>query len=247
MYPEDRVLVGVINRKRDLVAARDEHWYRIPRDRLSEHRLNAEYLAFFLSRGFGKQNGAVQYYAARRGLELVRRADLLPAEAGHKRAGEVYYKVGLGDLIARQPPIENPTRRPISFIFTTWDRFVHARVIRDLYSDNDYFVDRIYHALRDSGVPAVRYWDAEARQTGAPAHLRILCDGGSVMASPCPLPSAQSIDIPQGRSAAGTQCAIGGAVFMDSTQPDAANMAAIREAVARQGGPITIGKPQEGR
>ena len=30
MYPEDRVLVGVIRRQRDLRLARDEGWYRIP-------------------------------------------------------------------------------------------------------------------------------------------------------------------------------------------------------------------------
>lgn len=225
MYPEDRVLVGVINRKRDLVAARDEHWYRIPQARM-DRRVNAEYLGFFLSRGFGKLNGAVQYYAERRGLELATRADLLPDEASHKRAGEVYYKVSLGELVPKQPPIENPTRRPISFIFTTWDRFIHARVIRDLYSDNDYFVDRIYHALHDSGVRADRYWDAEQRQTGAPAHIRILCDGGSVTASPGDM---------------------GGAVFLDRTQSDDAIMRAIREAIAKHGGPVTVNIPLEGR
>ena len=32
MLPEDSVLVGVINRKRDLVYALDQHWYRIPQD-----------------------------------------------------------------------------------------------------------------------------------------------------------------------------------------------------------------------
>jgi len=226
MYPEDRVLVGVINRKRDLLAARDEHWYRIPQDRLANHRVDADYLAFFLSRGFGAKNGAVHFYAERKGLELAYRRDLLPDEADHKRGGERYYKVGLGDLIVKEPPIANPTRRPISFIFTTWDRFVHARAIRDLYSDNDYFVDRIYHALRDSGVRADQYWDAEQRITGAPAHVRILCDSGAVTASPGDM---------------------SGAVFMDNTQSDDAILTAIRAAIARQGGPVTINIPLEGR
>lgn len=214
MYPEDRVLVGVINRKRDLVAARDEHWYRIPQGRADRH-VQAEYLAFFLSRGFGARNGAIRYYAERRGLELVTRADLLPNEATHRRAGEVYYKVGLGALAEKMPPIENPTRRPISFIFTTWDRFTHARVIRDLYSDNDYYVDRIYHALRDSGIVAQRTWDAEARTTGEPAHLRILCGGGMLSASPA---------------------AMAGALHLDNAQRTDAAVQAIRAAVARLGG-----------
>jgi len=226
MYPEDRVLVGVINRKRDLLAARDEHWYRIPQDRLAGHRVNAEYVAFFLSRGFGAKNGGIHYYAERKGLELAYRRDLLPDEANHARAEARYYKVGLGELIPKAPPIVNPTRRPISFIFTTWDRFVHARAVRDLYSDNDYFVDRIYHALRDSGLRADQYWDAEQRVTGAPAHVRILCDNGPVLASPS---------------------SMGSAVFMDSSQGDDAILTAIRAAIARQGGPVTINIPLEGR
>lgn len=225
MYPEDRVLVGVINRKRDLIAARDEHWYRIPQERM-ERQVNAEYLAFFLSRAFGPQNGAVHYYAERKGLELAARRDLLPDEAGHARANAVYYKVALGDLIRKDPPVTNPTRRSVSFIYTTWDRFVQARTLRDLYSDNDYFVDRIYHALRDSGVQAERIWDAEQRSTGAPAHVRILCDSGPVLASPSPM---------------------GNAVFMDSAQSDDAILTAIRAAIARQGGPVTINIPLEGR
>jgi hypothetical protein len=225
VYPEDRVLVGVINRKRDLIAARDEHWYRIPQERM-ERQVNAEYLAFFLSRAFGSQNGAVHYYAERKGLELAARRDLLPDEAGHARANAVYYKVALGDLIRKDPPVTNPTRRSVSFIYTTWDRFVQARTLRDLYSDNDYFVDRIYHALRDSGVQAERIWDAEQRSTGTPAHVRILCDRGPVLASPS---------------------LMGNAVFMDSAQSDDAILTAIRAAIARQGGPVTINIPLEGR
>jgi hypothetical protein len=225
MYPEDRVLVGVINRKRDLTTAQNDRWYRIPQARMPR-TVNAEYLAFFLSGAFGPQNGAIHYYAERRGLELLRRRDLLPREAGHKRADEVYYKVSLGDLLHKHPPITNPSRRPISFIYTTWDRFVHANVIRDLYSDNDYYVDRIYHALRDSGVQAERSWDAEQRTTGSPAHLRILCDGGYVTASPG---------------------GMHGAVFMDSTQNDDATLNVIREAIAKQGGPVTLNIPLEGR
>ena len=42
MYAEDRVLVGVINRKKDLDQARYHHWYRIPRGRAAKG-IHAEY------------------------------------------------------------------------------------------------------------------------------------------------------------------------------------------------------------
>lgn len=132
MYPEDRVLVGVINRRRDLIYARDEHWYRIPLARM-KRGVDAEYIAFFLSRAFNERNGAIYYYAERKGLELAYRRDLIPSEPDHPRAGDVYYRVALGTLHEKVPPARNTNRTVISFIHTTWDRFCSARSISELY------------------------------------------------------------------------------------------------------------------
>lgn len=224
MYPDDRVLVGVINRRRDFEHARDRHWYRIPQER-APHGVYAEYIAFFLSgRTFREQSGGIHYYAARKGLELLRRRDLLPDEPDHKNADRVYYKVQLEPLQSRVPPIFNPTRRAISFIYTTWDRFVHAGEIGDLYSTADYYVDRIYHALRDSRVHPQRYWEAERRETGQAPQLRILCARGTVVASTEPA---------------------AGAILLDERLPDDAILAEIRARIAAMGGPITVNVPIE--
>ena len=224
MYPEDRVLVGVINRKRDLDRARLDHWYRIPLKQLPRG-VNADYVAFFLSRAFKQQNGGIHYFAGVQGIELAYRRDLLPDQPDHPRAGEVYYKVQLGDVMDKTPPVLNPTRRPISFIRTTWDRFVNAQDIAGLYSKADYFVDRIYHALRQRGIYADRFWETEQSTTGFPPQLRVLCEKGTVVAS-------------TERTA--------GDVFLDNEQKDDAILDAIRESIARQGGPVTINIPLEG-
>jgi hypothetical protein len=147
MFPEDRVLVGVIARQRDLAAARDEHWYRIPLERFTR-AFDFEIIGFFLSRAFGAQNGAVRYYAPVRGVELVRRRDVLPGECRHRRADALYYRVALGPLIPKDPPVVNRTHRPIGFIYTTWDRFSAACSISELYSRGSFYVDRVYYALR---------------------------------------------------------------------------------------------------
>ncbi len=222
MYPEDRVLVGVMNRKRDFERLRREHWYRIPQVRLPRG-VNAEYIALYFSRAFKERNGGIYYYAERRGLELAYRRDLLPDEADHPRAGEVYYKVQLGELIEKAPPVLNPTRRVITFIYTTWDRFVSATTISDLYSEADYFVDRIFYALRSTGVTADRTWEAEYR--AAPPQLRILCQRGTLTASTQP-----------GE----------GVFFLDAAEPEDEILAAIRAEIARQGGPLTISIPMDG-
>lgn len=223
MFPDDRVLVGVIKRKKDLKLARDHHWYRIPQARMPRG-VHAEYLAFFLnSRVAGQPQGGIYYFAEQAGLELAYRRDLLPDEADKPSAGEVYYKVQLRNWQEKIPPVLNSTRRTIAFIYTTWDRFVHAHEIRDLYSDADYYVDRIYHALRNDGLTALeRYWDSERRETGHGAQLRILCQHGTLTAAVEP-----SI----------------GDIFLDVGVEEDAILAKIRAAVARQGGPVMVSIP----
>jgi hypothetical protein len=151
MYPEDRVLVGVINRRKDFAAARDHGWYRIPVASAPKH-IDSEYLAFFFSRSFKEKNGGIHYYAKRTGHELVRRRDLLPDEADHANAEQWYYRIALGPLQAKIPPILNPTNRPIAFIFTTWDRFVAAEAIADLYSTADFYAERVSKVLNRAGL-----------------------------------------------------------------------------------------------
>jgi hypothetical protein len=225
MYPDDRVLVGVVDRKRDLDRARNEHWYRIPQSKVPRG-VYAEYIALFLSssaaRAFGRSG--VYYYGERRGLELVHRIDMLPDEPNHKRAQEVYYKVQLGDLEQRAIPITNPTNRPISFIYTTWDRFTQAQHIADLYSKNDYYVDRIYHALRDARIRPDRFWETEERETGLPAQVRILCERGTVIAS-----TQQGDDVD---------------VFLDDRVPDDEILRQIQARIQSKGGLMTLRVPR---
>jgi len=223
MSPDDRVLVGAITRKKDLRLARDQGWYRIPQARMPRG-VHTEYLAFFLSsRVAGQPESGIYFFAERAGLELAYRRDLLPDEADHPRANEVYYQVQLRNWQAKTPPVLNPTRRSIAFIYTTWDRFVRAREIKDLYSDADYYVDRIYHALRNDGLKSLdRYWEAERSQTGFGAQLRILCERGAVTASAEPA---------------------AGDIFLSGDDDDDEILAKIRAEVARKGGPVMINIP----
>lgn len=133
MSAEDVVLIGVINRHRDLEIARDQGWYRLPVAR-APRWIAVDYVAFYLSRAFGAQNGAVRYYARCTGHELWRRRDLLPDEADHPRADDLYYRLALTPLCPKQPPILNPTRRALAFLYTTWGRFDAATCLADLYA-----------------------------------------------------------------------------------------------------------------
>ena len=220
-FPDDRVLVGAITRKKDLKHARDDGWYRVPQARLPRG-VHSEYIAFFLNaRVAGKSAGGIYFYARLSGVELAYRRDLLPDEANHARADDVYYKLQLRDWKEKSPPVLNTSKRSFAFIYTTWDRFVNASEIKDLYSEADYFVDRIYHALRSDGYSAERTWDAERRYTGYGAQLRILCQNGTVTAAADPY--------------------IHGAIPLDGE--DDAILARIRAEIAKQGGPVLVNIP----
>jgi len=227
VYPEDRVLVGVIKRKRDFEKAQREHWYRVPYGQAPQG-IHAEYVAFFLSRAFKELNGGIHYFARRTGIELVRRRDLLPEEPDHAHADALYHKLQLGELRCKEPPILNPTRRSVSFIYTTWDRFSQAKVLADLYSEADTFVDRVFHVLEIRGVPSQRVWEAERASDDGGAQLRILCEDGTVIASTRPR-NEQVIPLP----------------VSDSREAVRISVETILEAIRQHGGPLMIGVPLE--
>ena len=131
-HPADRVLVCVVNRKRDFDRLREEHWYRIPQRQMPDG-INAEVLAFFFSRVFGELNGAVHTFARVTGVELAYRHWLLPSETEHVRAEDTYYRVSLASLERKHPPVVNDRHRSVAFIRTTWERFLAARSVHDLY------------------------------------------------------------------------------------------------------------------
>lgn len=226
MFPDDRVLLGIIKRKTDLDYLLRDHWYRIPQTQMPDG-IYAEYLAFFLSGTAAKRFGAsgVYYFARRYGLELVYRKDLLPDEKSKKalkRADDVYYKVQFQSVEGKVPPIMNPSGRRFAFIHSTWDRFINATEIADLYSTKDYYVDRIYHALRDKQVRSNRYWDAQRKETGYGANVRVICEQGT-------LTGYTDLDFEDENG-----------IYLNEKRSDDEIFEAIRTKMAQLGGPISL-------
>ncbi len=147
-HAADRVLVGVMTDPRDFHLARDEGWYRVPVRHAPECVTDAAVLAFYFTAAFADEKWAIHWYAELRGHELVLRRDLFPEAADHPRAEERYYKLQIGPLIRREPPIPSLRWRRVSFIATTWDRFSAANEINDLYLSG---ADGLYVTLKESG------------------------------------------------------------------------------------------------
>lgn len=180
-YPEDRVLVGVMPHPQDLEYAQNYHWYRVP-VRHGLRGIHAEYVAFYFTGKFSTDlRWAIHFYARRTGHELVRRVDLLPDQPDHPRANDEYFKIQLGPLRRKDPPIISVRWRRITFIQTTWDRFVGAREINDLFTTDNQFVDRIYHALKRRGIQPERAVSIREKGTDYTVDLLIPCQDGAVM------------------------------------------------------------------
>jgi hypothetical protein len=177
MHPEDRVLVAVMTRPADFETARDQGWYRVPK-RKAERGTYFEYVAFYFTAAFGDAKWAIHHYARLLGHELVTRRDLLPDEPDHPRAGELYYKLQLGPLQKREPPIVSRRWRRVTFIYTTWDRFQAAEEINDLFAEGKEYVDRLYHALRDAGLAPERHYPVRERGLDYVANLAVPCREG---------------------------------------------------------------------
>jgi len=133
MYPEDRVLIAVVPHPRDWEIVQSERWYRVPVKYAPPGTPDFDWLAFYFTRAFGEDRWAIHYYCAVLGHELVTRRDLIPSEPDHPRACDWYYKLQLGPLQHKIPPIVSPRWRRITFIVTTGDRFMHATAVTELF------------------------------------------------------------------------------------------------------------------
>jgi hypothetical protein len=157
MLPYDRVLVAIMNSQRDWSLVQDEGWYRIPVKHAPEGSPHFDWLAFYFTKAFGENRWAIHYYTPIEGQELVTRRDLFPSELNHPRAGGWYYKLQLGPLEHKIPPIVSARWRRVTFIVTSGDRFMQAVEINDLF-EQESPVGQLYVRLKEMGIQVEREW-----------------------------------------------------------------------------------------
>ncbi|MEO0073443.1 MAG: hypothetical protein ABIK43_02115, partial [candidate division WOR-3 bacterium] len=113
---ETPALVAVVNRHRDWNILLTQHWYRIPVRTAPAELKQFRYLAFYQTGIFGAERWAVNYYAKVKRVSRKRRIELLPDEASHPRAEDLYYRVEVEELLPLPRPIPSLRLRRIVFI-----------------------------------------------------------------------------------------------------------------------------------
>ena len=134
--PTSLILVTFIPSHRDLEMARVLGWYRIPLT-TAPKVVAVDYLAFYQPAAFGDRKWRIEYLAPVRGHELTTRAEILRDEPDHPRAGEEYFKIQLGPLVALPNPVQAERWKRVTFLYTTGEYLLRAETINDLVVHSD--------------------------------------------------------------------------------------------------------------
>ena len=131
-------LVSVVATDADLSRFRDEGWYRLP-DRVLGRSLGRnvleeiEYLAIYQTGGITDGlPGSIELFGEVESVESLLRRDLLPGEADHPAANQIYHRIRLSTIHRLPQPITSRNARRVTFIRTTIERLLKATDLGDL-------------------------------------------------------------------------------------------------------------------
>lgn len=183
MARRGELLVAIINNRLDFNLARDQHWYRIPVGSAHKwlgQRWPPQWLAFYQTKVFDHEQYSVRYYAKVQAIHEVPRGLLFPAEPQQDaKAQQLYYKLLLGPLQELAQPISSHRFRRIVFIPTTWQKFMAAAELNDLYDDSP-LEDRLWAELKRLHIPAERQEFMAVGQHNYALDFAVYCKRGKL-------------------------------------------------------------------
>jgi very-short-patch-repair endonuclease len=176
------VLVAIMNNLLDFAIARNEHWYRIP-VHVAESRLKKrwppQWLAFYQTKVFGSEAYAVNYYACVLAIRKVFRWQLFAEQPHDERGKQRYYKLWLSPLQRLPQPILSRRWRLIVFIPTTWQKFVNALEINDLYDESP-LEDRLWAEFKRLNINSERQEFVQVKGRNYSLDFAIYCASGKI-------------------------------------------------------------------
>lgn len=176
------VLVAIMRDRLDFEIARDQHWYRIPVG--SAHKWVGErwpprWLAFYQTKVFGSEAYAVRYYSQVLDIRRRYRWQLFPEQPDDAKSKREYYQLMLSPLQQLPEPILSRRWRRITFIRTTWDKFITAVEINDLYDESP-LEDRLWAQMKRLQISAERQVFVRADQRDYALDFALYCGRGKL-------------------------------------------------------------------
>jgi very-short-patch-repair endonuclease len=181
-HPGCELLVAILNDVRDFHIARDRHWYRIPVSSVNKFLRDSwppQWLAFYQTLAFGQEAHSVRYYAQVLGIKRSPRWQLFPEEPRDDKSHQLYFQLFLEPLRQLPLPILSRRLRRIIFISTTWQKFINASEINDLYYGSP-LEDRLWAELKRRQILTERQEFVEVKKRRYELDFVVYCANGNL-------------------------------------------------------------------
>jgi very-short-patch-repair endonuclease len=182
MAARGEVLVAILNNKPDWEIACHQHWYRIPAssvDKFLKQRFPPQWLAFYQTKVFGDEAYAIRYYAQITRIAKATRSQLFPDCPRDRQSQKLYYKLEFNSLQQLPQPILSRRLRRLVFIPTTWEKFITAVEINDLWDESP-LEDRLWAELKRLKIDAERQEYVKIKNKDYRLDFAIYCAEGKI-------------------------------------------------------------------
>jgi hypothetical protein len=176
------MLVAIMNNQLDFTIARDRHWYRIPVQSVKKMIRNhwpPEWISFYHTKAFAEKAHSICYYARVIKVGEVKRWQLFPERPLDEKSDNLYYQVLIEPLQKLSKPIYSRRWRRIVFISTTWEKFINAVEINDLYHGS-VLEDKLWAELKRLEIPAERQELTKIKKRNYFLDFAIYCSKGKI-------------------------------------------------------------------
>ena len=182
MSNRGELLVAIVNNKLDFAILREKLWYRIPVSSVEKwikERWPPKWLAFYQTKAFGAEQHAINYFAEVLDIRKARRRQLFPDEPNESKSNRQYYQIFIKSVQPLPKPIYSRRYRRIIFIPTTWEKFVKAAEINDLYDESS-LEDKLWAEFKRCNIPAERQEFVVARKNDYALDFAVYCAKGNI-------------------------------------------------------------------
>jgi very-short-patch-repair endonuclease len=182
MSKRGEVLVAIMNNKLDYAIWRERLWYRIPVSSVEKwikERWAPKWLAFYQTMAFGAEKHAINYFAEVLDIREVRRWQLFPNEPHDEKSNRRYYQIFVKSVQPLPKPIYSRRYRRIIFIPKTWEKFINASEINDLFHESS-LEDKLWAEFKQHNIPAERQEFVVARKNDYALDFAVYCAKGNI-------------------------------------------------------------------
>jgi len=175
---KQEVLVALLRDKKDFYILQTEGWYRIPVEH-TPRRWPPAYIGFYQPKAFGADAFRIRYFGKVTKIEQVQRCELFPTEFESAKSYQVYHRIEFERLERLPRAIPSRLARSVVFIPTTWNKFIHAEELNDLFDESP-LEDLLWEQLKQRNIMAERQWPVFKNDLKYRLDFAFFCNNGKL-------------------------------------------------------------------